>query len=193
VYLVACFLVVGEEGNAMQNGTPPSSGQGENPFEVANKVLKHALASEILTKAQEVGIEVNLDGMVYASGGQVMLVNIPILGIEQLTLEDLQRGAMVLFLYLTLPPEAVLRGTSQRVPAGFYLVRVTSNRADMMRVGGNALGEVPVQLEVKGVTDDRRGSLAVSVSGGVENGCVSAGVELTRKKLSLLISLKVCS
>jgi hypothetical protein len=85
----------------------------------ANKAFRDAVASEMQVAARQAGVKIRTDNFVaiLLDDGSSVVVNAVISGVENLTLEQLAKGADVLFTFLRVPQGSAL-------PSGFYTVRI---------------------------------------------------------------------
>jgi hypothetical protein len=101
---------------------PPPERPGETPeqrLEQTNQSFRSTVASAMQEAAKLAGVTITTDNFVAIplDDGSSVAVNAGIAGVENLTLEQLAKGADVLFTFLRLP-----RGSA--LPSGFYTVRI---------------------------------------------------------------------
>jgi hypothetical protein len=96
----------------------PKARTPEQQLEQANQIFRSTVASAMQEAAKLAGVTITTDNFVAIplDDGSSVAVNAGIAGVENLTLEQLARGADVLFTFLRLPEGSGL-------PSGFYTVR----------------------------------------------------------------------
>jgi hypothetical protein len=93
----------------------------------ANKAFRDAVASEMQEAARQAGVEIRTDNFVaipFDDSGMVF-VNAMIEGADRVSIEQLAKGADVLFIY----SGAKLGSAGREIDPGFYVVRVSQNPA----------------------------------------------------------------
>jgi len=104
--------------NGCKKPTEPKAPTPEQELEQANQTFRSTVASAMQEAAKLAGVTITTDNFVAIplDDGSSVAVNAGIAGVENLTLEQLARGADVLFTFLRLPQGSGL-------PSGFYIVR----------------------------------------------------------------------
>jgi len=104
--------------NGCKKPTEPKAPTPEQELEQANQTFRSTVASAMQEAAKLAGVTITTDNFVAIplDDGSSVAVNAGIAGVENLTLEQLARGADVLFTFLRLPQGSGL-------PSGFYTVR----------------------------------------------------------------------
>jgi len=119
----------------------------EQRLEQLNQTFRSAVASAMQQAAELANVQVQTDNFaaILPDDGSSVVVNAVVAGAENLTLEQLARGADVLFTFLQLP-----RGSA--LPSGFYTVRLfqmeTRWKAQFKDLQGKVVLET--DAEVKG-------------------------------------------
>jgi hypothetical protein len=106
----------------------PKARTPEQQLEQAHQTFRSTVASEMQAAARQAGVKIRTDNFVaiLLDDGSSVVVNAGIAGVEDLTLEQLARGADVLFTFLRLPQGSGL-------PSGFYTVRIFRNQSTQWR------------------------------------------------------------
>jgi hypothetical protein len=91
----------------------------EQSLEKANQTFRNEVAQALQQIARQTRVQIRTDNFVAIplDDGSSVVVNAGIAGVENLTLEQLARGADVLFVFLRVPQGSGL-------PSGFYTVRI---------------------------------------------------------------------
>jgi hypothetical protein len=132
---------------------PPTVGATDRPLQEANKAFRDAVAFEMQEAARQAGVKIRTDNFVavpFDASGTVV-VNAMIEGADRLGIEELAKGADVLFVY----SGAKLGSADRRgVPYilldhGFYVVRVLQNPASGQWIAQfkNLQGRVVLETE----------------------------------------------
>jgi hypothetical protein len=115
----------------------PEAPTPQQQLEQANKAFRNAVASEMQKAARKAGVEIRTDNFIaipFDDSGTVV-VNAMIEGADRLSIEELAKGADVLFVYSGAKlGSADRRGVRRGVPYilvdhGFYVVRVSQDPA----------------------------------------------------------------
>jgi hypothetical protein len=114
--LVMLSLFLGTAG--CKKATEPEAPTPEQQLEQANQTFRSTVASAMQEAAKLAGVTIKTDNFVaiLLDDGSSVVVNAGIAGVENLTLEQLAKGADVLFVFLRVPQGSGL-------PSGFYTVR----------------------------------------------------------------------
>jgi hypothetical protein len=145
----------------------------EQSLEKANQTFRNEVAQALQQIARQARVQIRTDNFVAIplDDGSSVVVNAGIAGVENLTLEQLARGADVLFVFLRVPQGSAL-------PSGFYTVRffqtpgTTQWRAQFKNLQGRVALETDAQVG-PGDPALQRPSMILTVELQCdENGCV---------------------
>jgi hypothetical protein len=126
---------------------PDMAGPLGAKLQEANKAFRDAVAFGMQEAARQAGVKIHTDNFVAIplDDGSSVVVNAGIAGVENLTLEQLAKGADVLFTFLRLPQGSPM-------PAGFYTVRffqtpgTTQWKAQFKNLDGRVALETDAQV-----------------------------------------------
>jgi len=99
----------------------------EQQLEQANKAFRDAVASEMQAAARQAGVKIRTDNFVAIpfDDSSMVFVNAMIEGADRVSIEQLAKGADVLFIY----SGAKLGYAENEIDPGFYVVRISQNPA----------------------------------------------------------------
>jgi hypothetical protein len=106
---------------------PDMAGPLGAKLQEANKAFRDAVASEMQEAARQAGVEIRTDNFIaipFDDSGTV-IVNSMIEGADRVSIEQLAKGADVLFIY----SGAKLGFAGREIDPGFYVVRISQNPA----------------------------------------------------------------
>jgi hypothetical protein len=150
---------------------PDMTGPLGAKLQEANKAFRDAVASEIQVAARQAGVKIHTDNFVAIplDDGSSVVVNAGIAGVENLTLEQLARGADVLFVFLRVPRGRVPQGSG--LPSGFYTVRFlqTPGTTQWKAQFRNLEGQVALETDAEVGPGDPAQKETPRLTGGV--GC----------------------
>jgi hypothetical protein len=142
----------------------------------ADQQLRTTMFSNIITAAKKARLEIDTKRIVYVSSGTAILVNAGIAGIEKLDAQDLQKGAKVLLVYLSLPKGATLKDTNFSVYPGYYTVKLTTDSLAKSKAKVQLI-DLNEKVVGEGLTEIGPRVAMASVSGGFGGGCVWVDLE----------------
>jgi len=117
----------------------------EQSLEKANQTFRNEVAQALQQIARQTRVQIRTDNFVAIplDDGRSVVVNAGIAGVENLTLEQLARGADVLFTFLRVPQGSGL-------PSGFYTVRIfrmgTQWKAQFKKLQGQVVLETDAEV-----------------------------------------------
>ncbi len=125
----------------------PVPGDAAQTLVQSDLTFRSAVASALVEAAQRAGatgVKIRTDDFVAVTldGGSSVVVNAGIAGVENLDLEQLARGADVLFTFVRLPKGSGL-------PSGFYTVRILRNDAPAPAAGARTPGRAQWRAQFK--------------------------------------------
>ncbi len=119
----------------------------EERVQRANQRFREEVADALRDMGQQMGVPVGTDDFVASfDDDPPLVVNARIAGAEALPIEELARGADVLFVFLRVPQGSGL-------PSGFYVIRVSQEagrwRAQFRDARGRIALETPMDVEIR--------------------------------------------
>jgi hypothetical protein len=113
----------------------------------ANEALRRDLLKEMRQISERAKLPIDPDQILFGSHSNVIVVNSVAANFDNISREDLQTGVNVGLVYLDLPEEELTPTSSGAIPAGFYIVRVTDTRAELVDLSGKPVArELPVTI-----------------------------------------------
>ena len=113
----------------------------------ANEALRRKLAEDMRQVSERAKLPIALDQILFGSHSKVILANSVAANFDNINREDLKTGVNVGLVYLDLPQEELTPTSSGAIPAGFYIVRVTETRAELVDLSGKPVArELPVTI-----------------------------------------------
>jgi hypothetical protein len=132
----------------------------------ANKALRRDLLKEMRQVSERAKLPIDPDQILFGSHSNVIVVNSVAANFDNITRENLKTGVNVGLVYLDLPEEELTPTSSGAIPAGFYIVRVTDTRAELVDVSGKSVArELPVTIAA-GETTLRRVKVDIYIGPG---------------------------
>jgi len=132
----------------------------------ANKALRRDLLKEMRQVSERAKLPIDPDQILFGSHSNVIVVNSVAANFDNITRENLKTGVNVGLVYLDLPEEEFTPTSSGAIPAGFYIVRVTDTRAELVDVSGKSVArELPVTIAA-GETTLRRVKVDIYIGPG---------------------------
>ena len=148
----------------------------EQQLEQANEAFRDAVASEMQEAARQAGVKIRTDNFVAIplDDGSSVAVNAGIAGVENLTLEQLAKGADVLFVFLRLPQGSGL-------PSGFYTVRFfqTPGTTQWKAQFRNLEGQVALETDAEVGPGDLAQKQKPRLTGGVFRDPITGDIKLS--------------
>jgi hypothetical protein len=130
-------------------------GQDGASIRAADQRLRDTIRSAMLTAAKSAGVAIDGATLVYASHEGVLIANTGITGFAKQTPANLEKGANLMFVYVSFPKGAVvLEPIKRRLASGFYTIKVTAEKglakatADLLDTKGRSVAVVPVLISV---------------------------------------------
>jgi hypothetical protein len=124
--------------------TPTPTAVAPVSIPAADQQLRQAVAAALTEAARRANVSVDTREFVYGSRDDVTVVNAAVAGADRVTIEDLERGSPLLFVYL----RGV--GAERPLPDGFYTVTVRgtpeSATAQLRNEAGAIVAEVPARI-----------------------------------------------
>ncbi len=124
--------------------TPTPTAAAPVTIPAADQQLRQAVAAALTEAARRANVSVDTREFVYGSSDGVTVVNAAVTGADRLTIEDLERGSPLLFVYLR------GAGAERPLPDGFYTVTVRgtpeSATAQLRNEAGAVVAEVPARI-----------------------------------------------
>lgn len=124
--------------------TPTPTAAAPVTIPAADQQLRQAVAAALTEAARRANVSVDTREFVYGSSDGVTVVNAAVAGADRLTIEDLERGSPLLFVYLR------GAGAERPLPDGFYTVTVRgtpeSATAQLRNEAGAVVAEVPARI-----------------------------------------------
>jgi hypothetical protein len=116
----------------------------EQSLEKANQTFRNEVAQALQQIARQARVQIQTDNFVAIplDDGSSVVVNAGIAGVENLTLEQLARGADVLFVFLRVPQGSGL-------PSGFYTVRIFRMGTQWKAQFKNLQGQVVLETDAE--------------------------------------------
>jgi hypothetical protein len=147
----------------------------EQQLEQANEAFRDAVASEMQEAARQAGVKIRTDNFVAIplDDGSSVAVNAGIAGVENLTLEQLAKGADVLFVFLRLPQGSGL-------PSGFYTVRFfqTPGTTQWKAQFRNLEGQVALETDAEVGPGDLAQKQKPRLTGGVFRDPITGDIKI---------------
>lgn len=126
----------------------------EERLQRANETFRSEVAAALQAVGRQAGIPVRTEDFAFAfDGNPPLVVNAMIRSAEDLTLEELARGADLLLVFLRLPEGSAL-------PSGFYIIRVFQQPpagpwwAEFKDTSGRVVLRTPIEVEVHPIEDE---------------------------------------
>jgi hypothetical protein len=134
----------------------------EEHMQRANQRFREEVADALQAMGRQMGVPVRTDDFVVsADDDPPLIVSALIAGAEDLPIEELARGADLLFVFLRVP-----RGSA--LPSGFYVIRVSQDsgrwRAQFRDAQGRIALETPMDVEIKETTDEQADLFRIKVT-----------------------------
>jgi hypothetical protein len=101
-------------------GNPNGANQ---EIKAADQQLKARVATVMSTVAGSAGISLQADKVVYETDSAAIVATAPLAGVENLTLEDLRRGANLEFILLCSLQDTFSLPSGSPIPNGFYIIK----------------------------------------------------------------------
>jgi len=113
----------------------------------ANEALRGKLVEEMRQVSERAKLPIAPDQILFGSHSNVIVANSVAANFDNISREDLKTGVNVGLVYLDLPEEELTPTSSGAIPAGFYIVRVTDTRAELVDLSGKPVArELPVTI-----------------------------------------------
>ena len=113
----------------------------------ANEALRRKLVEEMRQVSERAKLPIAPDQILFGSHSNVIVANSVAANFDNISREDLKTGVNVGLVYLDLPEEELTPTSSGAIPAGFYIVRVTDTRAELVDLSGKPVArELPVTI-----------------------------------------------
>jgi len=134
----------------------------EERMQRANQRFREEIAGALQAMGRQMGVPVRTDDFVAsADDDPPLIVGALIAGAEDLPIEELARGADLLFVFLRVPQGSGL-------PSGFYVIRVSQDsgrwRAQFRDAQGRIALETPMDVEIKETTDEQADLFRIKVT-----------------------------
>lgn len=119
----------------------------EERLQRAHQAFRAEVAGALQVMGRQMGVAVQAEDFVASfDDDRPLVVSAPITGTENLPIEELARGADLLFVFLRLPHGSDL-------PSGFYVIRVSRElggwRARFRNAQGRVVLETPMEVEIR--------------------------------------------
>jgi len=119
----------------------------EEHMQRANQRFREEVADALQAMGRQMGVPVRTDDFVVSADDDApLVVNAIVAGAEDLPIEELARGADLLFVFLRVPQGSGL-------PSGFYVIRVSQDsgrwRAQFRDAEGRIALETPMDVEIR--------------------------------------------
>lgn len=132
----------------------------------ANEALRRKLVEEMRQVSERAKLPIDPDQILFCSHSNVIVANSVAANFDNISREDLKTGVNVGLVYLDLPEEELTPTSSGAIPAGFYIVRVTDTRAELVDLSGKPVArELPVTI-----TPGETNLLKITVDGEISPG-----------------------
>jgi hypothetical protein len=134
-----------------KNANQPEAPTPEQQLEQANKAFRDAVASEMQEAARQAGVKIRTDNFVAIpfDDSSMVFVNAMIEGADRVSIEQLAKGADVLFVY----SGAKLGPAGREIDPGFYVVRISQNPASGQWLAQFKNSQSRIVLETEATVD----------------------------------------